>query len=277
MLDNAYILSPKLSDNATLTASDSIGNADATNLQQPRPRLKWRSVSSSPWLQYDFGTAVRIDTVVLGYINATSTDTFRVRMASTQAKLTDGTAERDTTAVPVWAPGSNLAPYAQIHRRLKMTAPAPVALRWARIDFNFSSNPAGYVDMGRAMLGARIEPARSVKSGWQAGFEEAVAETVDLSGEESPRPTGTKRTLDATWHDLVEVDADALYSMLLERGSSQDVALCLDPDASKYPMQRTVVGRLKQAMTFPQTLKSGTVQHFSVACRVSELAPILMN
>lgn len=273
--DNAYVVTPKLSDLATITASGAIGNAGASNLQIPRPKYVWRSTTATPYLQLDFGVATVLDTLVLGYLNGVSSDTYRLRLASTQAKLTDGTAESDSGSKSAWGASSNLSPYAQVHARYKL--PAPVTLRWARIDFNFASNPAGYVQLGRLILGARVEPAVSVKSGWVASFNEPVAEVVDLSGEESPRPTGAKRMLQAIWHDLVEPDADELYTTLLERGSAKDFALCLDPDATAYPMRRTCIGRAKQAISVPQTQKVGQVQHFTNTLLVSELAPLLMK
>jgi hypothetical protein len=281
----AYIVSPKLSDAAIITASDAVGNAGATNLQISRPRLKYRSATATPNLVLDFGAPATVDTLVHGFINGMSSDTFTLRMASTQAKLTDGTAEFNAANVPqpVWPVGSNLAAYDQIHRGYKL--PAAQTLRWARIDYGFSGNSDGFVDMGRLILGKRIEPAVSVKAGWIPGGMEPIAETVDLSGEESPRQMGVKRDLQVVWHDLIQSEQNAIYEMMLERGTAKDFALVVDPD-SVYPMPQTVVGRCKQKFTFPQTVNAGSDPnssggrgglHFTYVLIVSEMAPLLMN
>jgi hypothetical protein len=281
----AYLLSSKLSDAATITASDAVGNAGASNLLISRPRLKWRSTTATPNLVLDLGAPKTIDTLMHGYSNGMAGDTFTLRMASTQAKLTDGTAEFNAAQAsqPMWPNGSNLAAYDQIHRGYKLPG-SGVTLRWARIDYNFSGNSDGFVDMGRLLLGKRIEPAVSVKAGWVSGGTEAVAETVDLSGEESPRQMGTKRDLSATWHDLIESEKNAIYEMLLERGSAKDFALVIDPD-SLYPMACTVIGRCKQKFQFPQTINTGSDPnssggrgglHFTVVLMVAEMAPLIM-
>jgi hypothetical protein len=282
----AYVVSPKLSDAAIITASDAVGGAGANNLQISRPRLKWRSTSSTPYLTLDFGTPTLLDTLVHGFVNGMSGDTFTLRMASTQAKLTNGTAEFNAAATsnPLWPAGSNLAAYKQIHRGYRLPG-SGVTLRWARIDYNFASNSKGYVDMGRIVLGKRVEPAISVKAGWASGGMEPVAETVDLSGEESPRQMGTKRDKTATWHDLTEAEKEALEELLLERGSAKDFALVIDPD-SIYPMGHTIIGRCKQKFTFPNTINAGSDPnssggrgglHFTLVLTVSEMAPLIMS
>jgi len=284
-MGNAYLLSSKLSDAATIVASDAVGNAGAANLLISRPRLKYRSITATPNLVLDFGAPTTIDTVVHGFINGMAGDTFTLRMASAQGKLTDGTAEFNAAAIaqPVWPVGSNLAAYDQMHRGYKL--PSAQTLRWARIDYGFSGNSDGFVDMGRLILGKRIEPSISVKGGWTPGGLEAIAETVDLSGEESPRQMGTKRDLQATWHDVTQSEMNAIYEMLLERGSAKDLAMVIDPD-SIYPMSQTVIGRVKQKFTFPQTINTGSDPlgsggrsglHFTVVVIVSEMAPLLMN
>lgn len=283
----AYLVTPRLSDSGVITASSSVSNASPSNLQLPRPRLFWRSTTTTPYLEIDLGASLggdqskAFDTLFHAYVNGQAHDTFRLRTATSQSDLTiiPEYDSNDTypSGVPLWPTGSDLSAYRQIHRTFDLGSTQ--LERWLRIDYNFSSNTYGYVQAGRIGIGKRIEPAVSVKSGWSVGVDEPVTETVDMGGEESPRVMGAKRSLTCTWHDLTHAEQDHLLATLTERGSARDLLLAIDPSEGLYPMSHLCIGRVKQVVSFPQTMKVERREeggHFTVSITVSELAPIEM-
>jgi len=273
-LGKAFIVTPKYSDLATLTASDAVSGAGATNLQKARPKLYWRSTSNAPYLVGDLGASRSLDTLVLGYLNAQALATFRLRLASTEAGLTGGSPAYDSTSLDTWPSGSDLSAYALTHRLLNFTS---TSATWFRVDFYFGASTVQYAKLGRLILGEKIEPATSVAFGWAASFDEPVAETVDLGGEESPRLMGARRTLEATWQHLTHGEHDRLYQTLLERGSARDLALVIDPDFTSYPMPMIAVGRVKRVLSFPNTFRTAAGAFFSLSAAVTEMAPTEMT
>lgn len=280
----AFILSPYNSD-LSVTASSAIANAGASNLLLARPKLYWRSTNATPYVQ-GLLRGDDVDTFVLGFTNGRThvasgsvypADTLRVRLADVEANLLSSPLY-DSGDFDVYPPGANWMKYARVHR-VKTLDTVEGALVY-RVDFSFS-NPDGYVEAARIMLGKRIEPLVSVKTGWSMGGSEEIAESVDMGGEESPREMGTKRQQSATWHNLIEAEREEMYEMCLERGSSKDICLAIEPSEGKYAMSRVYIGRIKDAWSFQQTMSTGgdenTDQRFTVSVTVKEMAPIEMR
>jgi hypothetical protein len=276
----AFILSPYNSD-LSITGSSAIANAGASNLLLARPKLYWRSTNATPYLQ-GILRGDDVDTFVLGFTNgrthiasgvASPADTIRVRLADVEANLLSGPLY-DSADFDIYPTGANWMKYAKIHR--VKTFPIVTGPLVYRIDFSFS-NPDGYVQAARIMLGKRIEPEVSVKTGWSMGGSEEVVETTDMGGEESPREVGTKRQMTATWHNLTEAEREQIYELVLERGSAKDICLAIEPSEGKYAMSRVYIGRIKDAWSFQQTLSAGgpedTDQRFTVSVTVKEMAP----
>lgn len=282
----AFILSPYNSD-LSITGSSAIANAGASNLLLARPKLYWRSTDATPYLQ---GTlrGDDVDTFVLGFTNGRThvtsavsypADTVRVRLADVAGNLLSDPSY-DSGDFNVYPTGANWMKYARVHRVKTFPVVSGTDALAYRIDFSYS-NPDGYVQAARIMLGKRIEPEVSIKSGWSIGGSEEIAESIDMGGEESPRQMGTKRQFTCTWHNLTEAERESIYEILLERGSAKDMCLAIEESESKYSMSRVYIGRIKDAWSFQQTLSAGgsedTDQRFTVSVTVREMAPIEMR
>jgi hypothetical protein len=275
----AFILSPKYSDMSAISGSSSVSNASVIGLLRARPKLYWRSTEPTPYVEGNFGTPRVLDTLIQGFFNAREGDTFRLRLASSQANLTAAPII-DFGPQPMWPSGSDLSEYAKIHRVFTFEQQTA---QWYRIDYDFSGNPDGFVQGSRVVIGKRIEPLTSVEAKWSMGGQEDVAETVDMGGEESPRVMGVKRSFTCTWHNLRESEREQLYVMKLERGSAKDVVLAVEPSEGPYSMARIHIGRIKDYFSFEQTMEAldpdngPPVQHFTVSFKVQEAAPIEMR
>jgi hypothetical protein len=271
---NSFVLSPRGSDSATISASDNAAGTSATNLLLPRPSQLWQSQVDNPAVLVDLGSAKPVDTLLLGYLNGVSGDVFRLRGADTEANLTAApTYDSDNdhpSGVTAWPAGSDLSAYELHHRHFELDA--TYTLRWWRVDFNFGGNPDGFVRAGRLILGERVEPVHPVIYPAALTAAEAVAETVDFGGEESPRPRGTKRAVGATFAWATKAEAIIFYRMMLWLGSHKDVVLCLDKTDDVAHMEVTYLGRVKE----PQIINATSFNRWAVTSEVSELGPIPM-
>jgi hypothetical protein len=279
-MSTAYLLSPRLSDAATLSASDAVGGAGGANVQQSRPGLYWQSTSSTPSLSIDFGAAVTIDTIGFGWVNAIATDTFRLRAAAslaavTSAPVVDVTETVWPALVSPLVGVADLSAYGLVHRPYRLSAAQ--TLRYWRIDFTFAS----YVQLGRLLMGERVQPALPITYGWAPTGSEPVVEGVDIGGEEASRPRGLKRGVRMEWQRLTSREAlGSLYELLLERGSSGDFMAVVDPaqceaGCPQYanPMAHCYLGRKKEAFELPNTFYG----NFTSVLALQEQASIVMT
>lgn len=277
----AFILSPRLSDNSVISSSSSVSNMTANNLLKARPKLFWRSSGATAYVEGNLGDARSLDTLVMGCTNSragATADTFRLRLATTQANLTASPGFDSATLNPggvrMWPTGSDLSPYLLPHRVWTF---AEQTYQWFRIDFDFSTNIFGYVQIARIIIGKRIEPTVSVQSGWEIGGNEDVIESISMGNEETSRIVGVKRSHTVVWHNLSESERESIYTLLLERGSAKDLVVAIEDSEGLYPMSRAFIGRVKRAFSFKQTMLAGSnIHYYTVSITVEELAPIEM-
>jgi hypothetical protein len=292
-LGKTLLLSPRLSDRAVIAASNSVGGAGATNLQNQRPNLVWQSTTLTPYITLNLTGAVAdallgIDTLFLGYFNAhfESIDSFRLRGANSEV---------DLTADPGYDSGEGIQyeygmseffadeVYAMPHRLFTFDH-GGFAYPWWRIDFDWSGNNDGYVRGGRIMLGKGLVPANTADGGWEARHSEPVVETEDLGGGLSTRIRGARRSASLRWPEgaLTPNEGSAIQRMLLERGSAKDVAVCLDTEVALSTsggdnnvdrMQSLYLGRVKQ----PVVIKHMPVAYRGFGFEVEELAATEMR
>jgi hypothetical protein len=268
-LGSTYLLSPRISDGCTLTASTSVSDASASNLQQARPNLVWQSTTTDPYLLLDGTIARSFNALFLGYLNGQSGDTFRLRGHT--ADSWGGATDYDSGSLPVWPAGADLAAYRYPHRWLLFS---PVsALRYWRVDFDFAGNDDGFVRMGRLILADALE-LYQVARGWSGNISEPPVEVEDLSGEQAARPRRARRSVSVRWPDagLTRAQGVALQELLLERGSAKDLAMVLADDHT-YPMDVAYVGRVKQQVGIQHAPPRWRTTGFEL----TELTPTVMR
>lgn len=132
-------------------AANEAATAPARNANQDTPGMVWRSANLTTVyakVQLD-GTAW--DTIALVGTNLRATDTIRVR-AGTTATIVDGTTS--LTVDQTFAAWTGSAPTNGALSFKLLTA--PVTSAFVRIDITSTSNPDGYVQVGRIVLGKRV-------------------------------------------------------------------------------------------------------------------------
>lgn len=267
-----FLASPVLSDAATISVSGSASTSlNEDNLQTLDPRQYWRSSTSTPNIVIDLGSAQSIRYVSLLYGNFVSTDTWRVRAATTEAGLTSAPGY-DSGSVSCYPGGADLSSWDRTHTRLYLTTAQ--SYRWWRIDIDASSNPDGYVETARLYVSEGIQPEIGISHSalWTPILVEAGVRTVNQSGGITPRGFPKRRNVEVTFSYLTRDEAFGGFGEVRrERGSSGDVVVLIDPEEDTYPMDYTYYGLMSADQPIPNTyLAGGEDPRFAVTLNIEE-------
>ncbi len=236
-MGNVIILSPTLSDAATLVASTAVATLPVTNLQTIQPKRKWRSSGVTEYITIDFGTAGAACTgmALIGH-NLTSAATLRIRAKATSDVTVSPTV--DTTALTAWpATGKTADTYWPQYLSWLAWVNAS-ALRYWRLDIADAANPAGYLEAGRFMLGAYWQPTINFDlGGTPLAFDQVDVQTKTDYGEifmdRRQRSAARRFALQITGADKTEV-LSGIAEIQRLRGMHGDVACLLDTAATTH-------------------------------------------
>jgi len=178
-------LSP-LEDTLSLTASEEVSTFEVGLLKTPLPTTVWRSTGLTPFVVGNFAASVDVDTWGPWYTNAVVGDQTRLRLANTEAALTAAPLIDVTVDV---IPGSPSADYISkfranffyVHQRATIT---PTAALWFRVDFDYTGNSDGFVQVGTLPIGERLTLAQehAYRNGFERTTDPRAGFTAQLSG-----------------------------------------------------------------------------------------------
>jgi len=234
---------------SSIVASETAANFDVDSLQNPLPTTVWRSTGLTPNIVGNFTSSINVDTWGAWYTNARSGDQARLRLANSQSALIAAPLY-DSTLVDVW-PGSPVASYitnflnnwSYTHQRAILT---PQAATWFRIDFDYTGNPDGYVQVASLPIGKRLTFA--ISNPYMENFDRA---TVARAGYETllaggglarggftgKRPwSGTVNVSKAQWLNDVQP--------LIDSRINGPVAVVLEESESDHPLDYMFFGYL---------------------------------
>jgi len=246
---NIIICEPSLSDNAALYG---IGSAKtetpATNMQKMQPKIIWETTGVTTGLtvfSVDLGTSPSYDTFSLLFTNATTAATWTI---STSIFPSSGFSDILTGATLRAAGQTNhTRPHAFYKHGSTLTN------RYVKIQITDTSNPAGYIRVGRLYICKAYQPTRNADFGLSFGFEDLASEgVITLTGEtlyrrEDPIPTlnfSMRAYGTAGW---TEVQAN-LFELFRLRGGSRDIMIVVDPADSSYVGRLIHYGTLKSRL-----------------------------
>lgn len=264
-----YFLSTEIADTlATLVASEEA--LPVENLQDPLGTRRWRSTGLTPHVYGQFAASKTLTDWPLFYTNARSGDQVRLRLADSQANLT-AAPDLDTGLVDVWPAGSDLSAWfgtgqpGYIHGRMPIAAVDQVAATWFRVDFDFTGNPDGYVEVGKLLLAERFKPASGHEWGWRYRATPRGHYGVEYAGGGIGRGGGSfKRDTAFRFPAMEEADMwGGFGAMIRERRSVKPVGVVLLEDESTYPMDYIYYGYLEVA-------EVPNPQWFVVECSITE-------
>lgn len=248
-MGNVVVGTSRWGDNATIdSVSSEETNAPSSELQTMYLSDIWQTTSaSSQFVIFDRGEAKLMTFFALWAHNGTSSGTWRVRTADTEANLTSAP-DHDSGSLSLLAsPGINqwFRKHAMYH------VPAGVTNRWCRIDIDDPTNPDGFFVCGRVT----IDPAHQFTYPHQFGANEWVVQDNSQSAitengtevfESKPIGIGTRLTFQTFDSDGGTEMRTAFFELNRVRGTSRDIFVVLDPeDGDGYRGQRMIYGTLR--------------------------------
>lgn len=235
-------LSRKLVEGATLTASSAQTSLPVTNLVGPTPSKVWRSTSlSSVYITIDFGSATAVDTLAMVAPNWTTSATWRLRGATSEANLTAAPGY-DSTAVTPWPGGTKPTEEWQQHAPI-LRLGSTQTYRWWRIDLADAGNTDGYLEAGALLLGAAVGVTYESWAGFSIDDEPSDIVSDTLYGRTVVEERDPVRVFNIPFRVLAEADVfGGLGTMLRERRASRPFLVCLDTDQTTYLHVATLYG-----------------------------------
>lgn len=244
------ILARTLADDATISAGSAAANMPVSNLLARQPSKKWRATAlGSAYVVLDLGTATEINFAALLYANLTGSATMRVRAASSEAGLTSAPGY-DSTANTFW-PNTGLGDWDYVHGFVDLVDD-PQTFRWWRIDLSDGSNPDGYIQAGRLMLGGAFRFARNFQ--YPLGVQwipakDAAGRTRGGAFHAEESDLFRRMTFDLKgWPDADMLDD--VFDLQRRQGIARDVLFVHDPAASARVMQRMIYGTFQKLDAF---------------------------
>lgn len=271
---NILFLSPRISDQATVTASSEVASLPATFAQNQEPTKKWRTTGcAAEYVVFSWSPDDLVIThaAVVGH-NLTSAATIRLRLADTVPSLT-AAPDKDSGVVSAWPTSGKHTDPEWAHELSLVGVTNAVGYRYARLDFADAANPAGFLEFGRIAVGRAWQPSANIDLDPTIGFVPIDVQEPNSYGQTftDPRPYA-QRQFDLAFSALDQDDVHD-YAMELSRlrGQAGDVIVSIDPEATtrfhRWSMQALFTGR---AAFKAQPLWDGTNQTWGFAASLIE-------
>lgn len=275
-MSNALFLSSRWLDLATISASSTQGQLTANNVQTYRPDQVWRATGcAAEWLAWDYGADIDLEAVAIVAHNLSAAATIRLRAAGNAMDVTANPAidtgfvspwpASGKPADPDWPAWFSLLTLQQISgsaiiEELEAEGGDPLededgviiepegggilpAFRFVRLDIVDTTNPDGYVQIGRLFAGPAFVPSLNVDINPSIGLVspgEVVVTPFGRTFADERGPPSRLMTLPMSAVDENEL-TDELFELQRYCGNARDFAFCLDPERQttfhKFAMQ----------------------------------------
>jgi len=233
-------------DVAEIATSFSVTNAvtgfPGSNLQKQDPGDYYRTTSSSFVVEIQLSTFFNISAVAMLYHNFPFACAWRVRTATTQANLTNGSANYDSTSIGIHKTSdwTSEIPYNRVHSWVKPATP-PVA-QWVRIDV---TSLTGTMQAGRLMVcvGDIFANKNIFYGSGHGGMEDRGRRGLTTGGVYSTNPLFTvKKNHPIYWEAETDEELRYFKQVYKARGGTKDVLFIRDPDGANLEVQEVVPG-----------------------------------
>lgn len=236
-MTNAAILSPHLSDRATLTVDSEVATLPGSHLQTREAWQLWRATSNAAEIILDFGETVSLTAGAIIGLNATATAQWRWRYAANLAGLASPTTIVDWTDIDTAGPpDARLFP----NRRsfVQFNAISCGALSIELDDYD-NADP---LQAWRVMAGLLLQPTVNIDLTLGRPIDSADVQEARFGGGRSTGARGRARGATFQWSVLTRAEADALQDIGILRGNWGDVLFILDPAAPSRLQRDSVLG-----------------------------------
>lgn len=241
-----YFMSPKLSDEATITAPNWEAEAPATMLQARAPSKTAQSLTlSNVYVEFDFGEDVALDTFGLTNHNGTADATWRWRAADSSADLVLQPTV-DTGHVSLW-PSSGMPDEEDWPEHTALLALTnAVAARYWRVDILDAGNPELFFEAGRIGAGIRYQPAINHTLDFARRLAAADVFTETPFGYTQTEARARPREWMIPFDTMVKAEMLGHFEKMLRlRGRAGDVFACLDPTETTFAHWHRMLGYFK--------------------------------
>lgn len=234
-MENVILASPVLSDVATVTGSQSVGDMSLENLKAMNLFRKYRTEDLTAQINFDLGSAQEIDFAAIVCHNGTSDATVTISAGSTSAvsDYTSGALDLLT--------GTDVG-YSRNSFASKFDAQT---YRYWRFDFSDAGNPDSFLEIGRLYLSKSFQPSKNAIYGMSEGYKDYSKASRTVSGALSSVSRTPLKT--AKW-ELDFATSTEMYGAAREidrtRGNSKDVVFVPDLDDLTNFQTRFVYGRM---------------------------------
>jgi len=253
-----------------LSSGSWLGTLPITNLKNPLLSAKARStnaLAASTKFDADLGVARTIRAVNLMRHNFSADATVQLSGYS-DAGYTN--LVWDSTALAVWPEGY---PAAEDKKRYQddfpLILPSDQTARYWRTEILDTANPAGYVELARAIFMPAFQPEiNMLRNGAAIGIETDTTKKRSRGGVDYPDRKEPRRVQRFTLK-VTEAEAfDDILDMQWDRGIDREVLFVFDPeDVGKRLKQRAFLCTLRQL----STIEFPYVNHNAVGFEVEEI------
>lgn len=216
----------------TITTDNEIAAFPVANLLRQHPCDVWRTDDSgAAQVTYNLGSAKTIIYAGLLYSNAASTTTIRVRGASTEANLTNGSAVYDSTVGNHW-PRTQLEHWNRTH---SFAFPG-VSAQWWRIDLVYAGD---YYQAGNLVLCEAWQGSSTARLG--SSFQD-IEVTSESTTETRFVGSGFRARKALADFKIQAAEEDAMQMVLEEQGQTKPIFYIENPTNTDRLMRRSAYG-----------------------------------
>jgi hypothetical protein len=191
----------------TITASTEAAGYPAANSQHVHLSRKWRSTAlTSQWVKVDLGAAVAADCIAIAGHNLTAAAVVKVQASDTDAW---GSPVIDKAGDPL--DSVILIPFSLDSRR------------WWRITVDDSTNPDGYVQLGRIFLCQRYESVEPIAGGFIGSVEDSTVTKDSITGQRFADVGVVRKTYRVTMGTMKNETKEAIDACYAAAGVHQPV------------------------------------------------------
>jgi hypothetical protein len=217
-----------------------------TNLLDPQPKTVVQTQTAgagafSLTIDFDFGADVLIDTIAVLFCALSADGAWQINSATSA----QGASYLDTAPSNFVAEPFGVTPTTTTTRRNAIWAGAARTLRFLRIGF-FESATAGIrvIRIGNIVIGKRLALQWNFELGSGRRLEDQSVTRTLPGGETAVQRGGRTPLFRATWSNISDAEMRAVWSTLLDVGTSAPILICEDPDATAGQNERLHYGLL---------------------------------
>jgi hypothetical protein len=233
--ERLWLLSPRDSDRASLSASSAVTTLPVSNLQSRDPRKVWRSAGLTERVTVTLAEPLACTAAAANGVNFTGGAVWRALGAATLAGL-DSDPEIDTGWRSFFPLGAKPLDRDWLRHGSLLRWDNDGAFRYWALEFGDPGNADGYLDIGRLALGRDFQPSQNPDfSGEHYAFDQRDVQAITPYGDmhTDRREKSARRRMVLNIPALDQAEAfDRAGEIRRLAGLWGDVFVCLDPAAT---------------------------------------------